>query len=113
MRTLSATLLTAATKWGSRPTVLADVQNKRWRWTTLCSVDSAECFSAQVQAPWSYAHPVPTLVARLSTDESGYVRFIKVTNIASSAQWYNWGTAFASGAIPSSDCALEIGRAHV
>ena len=108
MRTLSSSLLTAATRWGSKPTILADVKNKRWRWTTLCSVDSAACFSAQVQAPWSYAHPTPTLVYRISTDESGYVRLIKVTNIAYSAQWYNWGVATFTGAIPSSDCALAL-----
>jgi hypothetical protein len=77
-------------------------------WALLNSVASAQYFSAQVQAPWSFAHPVSTLVARLSTDGSGNVKFIKVTDVESPTQWYNWGaaTVIATGAIPSSDCAL-------
>jgi hypothetical protein len=102
MRTLSSSLLTAATKWGSRPTVLADVQNKRWRWTTLHSHDEAANLSAQVALPYT----TPTLITRALVDASGNLFSLKIADPAVAAQWDTWGAALLTNAIHAGDVAI-------
>ena len=97
MRSISADLLAAAQSWTSAPIAKVTIKNKRLRWAELHAGASGERFSDQASQSG--------LVLRARVDGTN-VDTARVTTPGTAAQWVDWTTQVAAGAVTNSDVAL-------
>ena len=97
MRNMTDALHAAALSWAGKPSVVADVRDKRLRWTGLHWADGSTCWTDQVTDG--------DAIHRALTDGSGNVKHAKVTDPSAASQWTNWQT-LRSDAIADSDVAI-------
>jgi len=97
MRNMTDTLRAAALSKCGRPSVVANIQDQRLRWTNLHWADGSTCWTDQVADGDS--------IHRALTDGSGNVKHAKVTDPSTASQWTNWQT-LRSDAIADSDVAV-------
>lgn len=104
MRAITPTLRAAATRWGGRAAITAEVQDRRTRWVLTrhtvgasMGTDMAFCGGGLGDAG----------LHRVAVDASGQVLYCRVRDLAAPAEWTAWAV-LASGACPGGDVALAV-----
>lgn len=102
MRSISSTLRAAAMRWGGRPAVTAEVQDRRLRWVgvrygggSTMRTDMVVCGGGAGDLG----------LHRVAVDAAGHLLYGRVHDAAAGAEWDAW-TILASDACPDGDVAL-------
>lgn len=105
MRTISATLLAAATSLQGRPSVRATVEDRAIRWGALHAL-SPHCGGAPLDLPCVGAYSNGGLILRAAVDAAGHLYTQRVLTPSQAAHWAAWTLLAASASRPAGDVAL-------
>ncbi len=104
MRTITSTLRAAAMRWGGRPVVTAEVQDRRLRWGMVRYADGA---TMRTDMAFCGGGPGDVGLHRVAVDAAGHVLYCRVRDPGVAAEWVAWSIV-ASGACPDGDLALAV-----
>lgn len=104
MRAITSTLRAAAMRWGGRPAVTAEVQDRRLRWIGVRYADGA---TMPTDMACCGGGPGDIGLHRVAVDAAGYVLYCRVRDPADPAEWTAW-TILATDACPDGDVALAV-----
>lgn len=104
MRAISSTLRAAAMRWGGRPVVTAEVQDRRLRWAGVLLAGGA---TMRTDMAIGGGDPDDIGLHRVAVDAAGHVLYCRVRDPAVAAEWTAW-VILTAGACPDGDVALGV-----
>ena len=103
MRSISSSLLSAASRWGGEPTCLATVHNRRLRWSRIVNLGAGNT------APCAMCHHNGALY-RVCSDSAGWILWQKISD-PENGNWAAWNVIKYDG-VAYSDVAIAADPAN-